>query len=251
MTITRVQKQALLSLGAVAALLVAYFVYLQASFRLVKIEPAKEGSTVSEVVFTFNKDLANPQEVKFTINPEVPGKVSINGKKVTFTPDESYELNKTYGVGLQSVTSKSGDKITDIKSTFTTKYVEEKKLSQAERERAILMTDRLERENSILAKLPYSTNEFKVDYEVVQNAKNEDTLVLRVTLFPIINRPDQYNEYLAQLSAYKGQSLAWIEQNSGGKVYNVTFNPDVPEADGPQQHTDDYTGDGVPPEQQP
>ena len=248
MTITRVQKQALLALGIVGILLVAYFVYLQVHFRLVSATPSKTSTSTSVVVFTFNKELAESQDVKFSIDPVVPGNVSIENKSVTFTPSQSYELNQLYAAKLQSVTAKDGSKISDIETTFTPRFTDEKDLPGDDRDRAISMTDRLEKENTILSKLPYSNMEFKVDYDIIKNAKDEDVLVLRVELYPIINRPDQYATYATQITDYKTKAIAWIDQNAGGKFYDITFTPELPDQQTPAS---DYTGDGVPPEQQP
>lgn len=235
-------------MGVLGIILIAYLVYLQLHFRVVSVQPADEGSTTAAVVLNFNKELQNPQELGLSLDPAVPGNVSISNKSITFTPNQSYQVDKKYTVKVTAVVAKDGSKIETIRHSFTVKYVEEKDLSEDEQRRAISLTDQLQKENSILAKLPYATSEFKVDYDIIQNSKKENVVLLRITLYPILNRPDQYNTYVAQIKEYKSKAIAWVEQNSGGKLYTLTFDPDVPDQEQPASN--DYTGDGVPPEEQ-
>lgn len=248
MKFTRTQKLALLALSLIGVALVAYFAYTYFTFRVVSTEPGKDANVGSSVVFTFNKDLANPQDIKFKVSPNIPGNVTISGRKVTFKPSESYKLNTTYVATIDSITARNGSKLTNIKTTFRPSFVSEADMSEDDRNNLVNQTDKLEKENTILTKLPYTTNEFKVDYDVIQDAEGNETLILRVTLFAILNRSDQYNTYVAQLNEYKSKSVAWIEQNSGGKIYSITFTPDIPQQ---SQPGNDYTGDGAPPEEQP
>jgi len=47
-----------------------------------------------------------------------------------------------------------------------------------------------------------------------------------VTLYAIINRPDQYNDYKAQLSQYKQEALSYLKNNGiDTSKINITYEP--------------------------
>ena len=241
------RNQVIFLLVVVIGGLVALYAFQRLRFRLVRVEPQGKTSSVSSIAFSFNRSLDESAETKFTIQPRVPGSVTVKDKTVTFTPTQSYQLNTTYTAIIEEVTAQDGSKLRNLATIFTPTYIAENKLSKADQERQEALTDPLDRQTGILSKLPYSTLEFKVDYDLTIDEKQEKEIILRVTLFAILNRADQLPEYKRQIAEYKHKALVWIEQNSEGKVYNVTFEPDVPS----EQEPDEHTGDGVPPEEQP
>lgn len=76
--------------------------------------------------------------------------------------------------------------------------------AEAERARALLVS-----KYPIINKLPYENFHFKIDYSVDSNSK----LSFTITLYAIINRPSQYDEYKQQLQQYKTEALQYLSSN--------------------------------------
>ncbi len=60
--------------------------------------------------------------------------------------------------------------------------------------------------------LPVQTPQYKITYFYSQSARQ---YYYQITLFAIINRPSQYNSYIAQLRQEKKAALAYISSKGG------------------------------------
>lgn len=57
-----------------------------------------------------------------------------------------------------------------------------------------------------LDELPVWNEEYKIEYQ----KDNSGKITYQITLYPIINRPDQYESYLSQLKKFKQDALSWL-----------------------------------------
>ncbi len=77
--------------------------------------------------------------------------------------------------------------------------------------------------NPVIESLPHENSRFKIDYSVT------DSLTLRyiVTLYPIINGPQDYERYKQQIKLYKQESIKYLEDNGVNiKKSDIVFIPD-------------------------
>lgn len=208
--------------------IIAFGIYSSSRFRLVSVEPKQKASTVAPVVFTFNRVIDPKTAAEFEIQPYTAGRTSVQDKKVIFEPASKYRLGQTYTATLKSVWSSDGSRLGVQKVTFQIAFVPLEKLSESDRAAQEASTDTLEQKNPLLAKLPYETLQYKVDYELSQQAGGKTEVTITVTLYAILNRPEQRPAYEAQLREYKQKALQWIqEQGVDISTYKVVFNPPV------------------------
>jgi hypothetical protein len=86
--------------------------------------------------------------------------------------------------------------------------------------------DRLEQLRPLTQRLPHDEAHFRIDYRVVGA---DWQLELEVTLRAILNRPEQLEDYRAQLRAYKAEALAWLRSVGADPAgYHIEYLP--PEA---------------------
>jgi hypothetical protein len=77
----------------------------------------------------------------------------------------------------------------------------------------------------IISQLPYENEHFKIDYSFSSDGKPNFT----ITLYGILNKPDQYPEYLRQLKQYKQEALAYLSKNKvAPSDYKITYLPNDP-----------------------
>lgn len=82
--------------------------------------------------------------------------------------------------------------------------------------------------NSLVDWLPWQTSHYKISYSYDPTTKN---FTYQVTLYAIINRPSQYDSYLAQLKQYKQEALNYI-RSKGVDPAKLTIQYQPPEAAG-------------------
>lgn len=87
---------------------------------------------------------------------------------------------------------------------------------------AILQQQILGTKYPVLAVLPEANTHYKIDYGI-----KDEVLSIQVTLFAILNRPSQYEDYTKQLKEYKTEALEFL------KKYGIT----------PENTTISYTPD--------
>lgn len=76
----------------------------------------------------------------------------------------------------------------------------------------------------ILLKLPAYTSHYRIDYSLDSQQK----ISFAITLYAIVNNPNQYQQYLQQLQQYKAEALQFL--NSNGIATNtvpITYTPSV------------------------
>lgn len=76
----------------------------------------------------------------------------------------------------------------------------------------------------ILNKLPAYNSSYRIDYTV--GAHN--TVSFKITLYAILNNPNQYQQYQQQLQDYKAQALQFLQTNGiNPEKFSITYSPDV------------------------
>ena len=101
---------------------------------------------------------------------------------------------------------------------------------QAKREEAGGLVDqqtrqRLNRKYPVLQRLPVNNSHYKIDYSIDDN----EHISFIITLYAIINNPNQYDEYKAQLLSYKSEAVQFLKKNGidTAKV-TITYSPEIP-----------------------
>jgi hypothetical protein len=233
------RKLIVAGLAAILIIIVGYLAYTSLTFRLLSSEPKdKKASSLAPVIFSFNKDLDQKTASEFTISPAVAGKTTVTGKKLTFQPSSPYTFNQTYVVTLKHAYSKTGQVVGAQKLTFESIFVPVDQQSATERQAQQAATDSGKDKYPILAKLPYETEEFKIDYQPATSADGEKTIIINVELRSTINDSRLAAEYQQELVTHKQQALTWLKTNGvdPNKTY-IQFSPD-PDGDSTNTTTD-------------
>ncbi|GAC1387334.1 MAG: hypothetical protein NVS1B7_1680 [Candidatus Saccharimonadales bacterium] len=83
-----------------------------------------------------------------------------------------------------------------------------------------------EPENLLNDSLPIQTSDYQITYSYSPATKK---YYYKITLYGLLNRPDQYQNYLMQLKQYKTEALQYIKDNHGDTAnLNIQYVP--PEA---------------------
>lgn len=225
MTIPFTFKQRLV-IGVVALALIAagslYYHFFV--FHAIKTTPTNGQTTdfLQTVTIEFNRPLDPKAADGFTISPAVEGTKVVDGKKVIFTPIDSYKLGTTYKVTLSSVLSQSGDKAPTVKLSFKPNRIRPH-----------------ETPSNLQAALPYSNDHFSITYTLNQ----DKTLNIRITLKAILNRPSQLAEFKADLAKYKQEALDYLSKNLGDTSDDqILISPDPDRYSG-EEHIDKGGGE--------
>jgi hypothetical protein len=83
--------------------------------------------------------------------------------------------------------------------------------------------DAIKNKNPVLYDLPYENSHFKIEYVLLNNKD----IQYSITLYGILNRPEQYSSYVEQTKQYKQEALTFLS-NSGVDTTkaNIKFSPD-------------------------
>jgi hypothetical protein len=205
-------KRLLIILGLVAIFGLAIFGFIQnRKFHLVKSDPANKSTTVpaSQIItFYFNKELAaaesgitNSDEGRYNnlieINPLVPGRIQIDGKKLIFKPGvQGFEDSITYKVKVSNIKSEQGEVLPDIVIEFTSKYVPFNQLSEAQQQQQINQTDQYldtkTDRNKFINNLPYTTDGYSIEY-----IHSSDYFTIRITNSPVASQKTAALKYMS------------------------------------------------------
>jgi hypothetical protein len=190
-----------------------------------KITPQNNSTNVkdlSKLDIEFNGPATN-KDILFTIEPKIEYNLSFDVKNdnttIVIKPIKDLDFNTEY-----TITLKRGRNCSQIKELFKSPYVW--KFKTVTKEDLVKQQDKEEEEiykkNPLMKYLPYENSEFKIIY--LENIK-----VYQITLYAILNNPNQVNSYKAELKQYKADALAWIR--SKGVDPNKLKIEWLPEAD--------------------
>ncbi|HET9721978.1 MAG TPA: Ig-like domain-containing protein [Candidatus Saccharimonadales bacterium] len=219
---------ALITAGSLVGLVLVGSYYYNHSHLLLKGTVPQNGSSkvssVSPVIFTFNKSIRLSNSDRFVITPAVQGKVTVKNNQLTFTPTLPYTLQTSYSATLKSPQAANGQVGSDVYTRFYVTYVPFSQLPANQQQADLGRTDALERIYPILHKIPYENNHFKITYSV----DDANKLHLSVTLYAVINGPSDYDQYQQQLKQYKNEALQYL-QNNGADINStdISFTPNV------------------------
>lgn len=215
----------IIAVGVAVAALVGWLAYYQLAFFSTGTTPKNgaTGATDAAIRISFNKAPAGSIVDNFTINPSVPGRVSIDNNDVVFKPKNVLNLNTTYTVNLSNPTSQTGQTAGDISFTFTAIFVAFNEQSAKNQSAGIDASSGLEKDYPIVQYLPHDDSNYSITYDLMPDGK----LKLSVTLNAILNRADQLPAYKAQLQQYKTEALQYLT-SKGAKLsdYVITYSPD-------------------------
>lgn len=219
-------KRWIIVIGALIVIGLGAFIYYDQTHLLLRGTTPSDGNakaaTTTSIIMVFNKKLADSTVANFSISPRVQGRTLVNGNELVFTPNSPLQLHRAYTATLSSAKAANGQTSGPVSITFTTAYIPFNQLSQSNKQAQINQTDLLEKKYPIVQKIPHQTLHYKIDYTV----QSDGSLKLIVTLYAILNRPDQYNTYLAQLAQYKQEALEYLRQNGADPAnFSITYDP--------------------------
>ncbi|MEK7599555.1 MAG: hypothetical protein AAB462_00780 [Patescibacteria group bacterium] len=109
------------------------------------------------------------------------------------------------------------------------KWLEEHPKEQLAREaqggvEAVKTQTLLDDKYPVIKKLPEYNSRYKIDYALDSN----NNISFSITLYAIINRPEQYPQYQQQLKQYKAEALKFLTDNKiNVQKTPITYTPDV------------------------
>lgn len=215
-------RKVIIALGAIGLVcLVGYLIYLNTGFKVLSMNPSKNDQKVSiydDIEINFNKDLAPPSKQKFYISPSTEGDIEIKNGSFKFTPKGNLKVDKEYTITLKAV-AKDG-RTANIEYRFKVAYQDYKDLSSEEKKKGLEQTDRLEERFPITRILPYEKVDYKIDYEVV-----DDALVLKIETFAFIDE-GRVEEYKANTARQRQEALDYIRsQGHDPAKYKIEYTP--------------------------
>jgi hypothetical protein len=79
--------------------------------------------------------------------------------------------------------------------------------------------------NTLNDSLPIQTSDYRIDYDYNPTSK---AFSYQITLYAILNRPSQYDSYIAQLKQFKQEALSYISQHGGNPSnLSIVYIPDT------------------------
>lgn len=252
----------LIILGVVLILVtIVLLVFNLLYFRITETYPSKNGvlsSSSRRITLTFNKSLDPKQDINSYLEQDgskTPLSYSISDKNLyLFNQSGTAPLAEpgSYILVVNTVSSNSGDIVVDIIVDFKIDYQDFSDLPKAEQERQINESSSFK--DPIQEKLPYRDAYYTIEYEFPDiNSSNKPTLYIYMN-FSAKGQGDDNNPYTRSVRKYRRSAIQKIV-SWGFKPTDYTYrlgedvllkefisdNPGI-------QIIDDFTGDGVPPE---
>lgn len=191
------------------------------SMRLTASEPTDgRGTTTNSIIFTFNHDLDSTNTTHFTISPYIDGSASVSRNQLIFKPTYSYQINTKYTATVSSPTSTTGLVGKAATITFTAQYIPEGEQSKQQRQDALDKNDNLPK---LALTLPKETLDYRIDYT---QAGDNNQYVYTITLYAVINGPQDRPQYEQELKQYKQEALDYIKsQNIDPSTLTINYVP--------------------------
>lgn len=232
----------------VAALIVGLLIFNAITFRLVGTTPNLRKdipSSTSRIELRFNKEIdpksVNRQSITMS---NVSNTYSVQGSRLFITAT-NISTGTEYTLSIKGIRSINGKEISHIDFRFKAKYVEFGKISKAEQQLQIDATDPSDALGSVL---PHQTDRYYIDF---WQRPGQQVISIEMKF----SYPDQNNqEYQRLVRRYRKEAFDYLE-SKGIKVenYKYSYTEQILLNEFPVQYSDgeDFTGDGVPPENQP
>jgi hypothetical protein len=148
-----------------AVVVIAIIWYYQVAFRVVKVVPQPGTQPIappSLVTITFSQPLATANldatdsnaPNNLVIQPSVTGTVTVNSNQLLFTPSQPFAYSTTYQFVLKNLTAQTGRRGRDYQFQYVIQP-------------APVNTSQTRRD--FIKSLPYTTANFSVDYNAIDN----------------------------------------------------------------------------------
>lgn len=242
--------------------LLIFVAYQQTRFRIVEITPDINTSVATSTVrldIKFDRPLATDSATLDSIDSNgLVTKVRSADDTLTLHLRE-LEKDRDYLITLQQVRSQNGDLLQKVELSFSTEYIPYSELSEAERQQQIAETDPEIINPTIHTYLPYHTETYSLIAAGAVNSSSGKPLAKPVALVTNVslarfttaeqaaelpNIAQTIKAYLADTGIGRSEYLL-ITDNQQLKRY---IKGDTLPA-GFELVSDDFTGDGVPPEE--
>lgn len=234
---------------------VVFWLFMNRGFRVTNVSPALSGeipTSTPRAVITFSSSL-DTKKTKATLaqGDDIVGSTNITNNTITLYFRE-LEIDKDNIIELRDIYSADGEYIESIQYTFRSVYVPFGKLSEEQRQEQLETTDRPSSEPNVYRFLPYETSYYSISY----GAKNDNQFVLYIDMkfSTTTTSGPSYGRYLEKVRTYRNQALSYLKE-SGLDIndYSLQYGEEVLRDEFPSGRDieEPYTGDGVPPEEQP
>lgn len=204
-----------------------YFVYYKFWFFITSTNPKGDSLAspdISTIEINFNKDVDPSIANNIIIQPYLQIKTEVIGKKLIIKPQEKLRVNNEYEISLYNIWSKDKKKISYYKFKFKSNYRNFNQLSKKEQQEAISQTDNITDNDPLLSSLPYENDNYKIDY--IFEGDSIDNIKYSITIYPILNRESEVEQYNQQLREYKKQALDFIQSKGKDPAkLNITYDP--------------------------
>lgn len=193
--------------------LIIYGLYYLLTFFVTKSIPSDKSiikDDFNNIEIYFNKDLAENRDTiknKIIIQPNLKYSGLEIYKNTIRIKSIEPESNTKYTITLLGIKSKSNQTIKQKKLTFTTSELPLREVD--------------ENEYPLQHELPQGNDHFNINTSIV-----DDKVVYKVTIYAILNRPEQEQYYREQLHQYSKEALDWLaERGVDQKKYKIEFDP--------------------------
>jgi hypothetical protein len=158
----------------------AYNIYKDHQFRVVSTNPSTRNVATATPFFKviFNRQLSK-DNLSVSSNPAIISSYSINGDELDMNLNTPTDSNTTYNITINSISAADGKTLTDKNFKFQPKQVNSQDLPQ-DQQQALLknQTQYLQqRQDPIIAYLPYGTLDFNLNYHFINQSTNSKIIL--------------------------------------------------------------------------
>lgn len=198
---------------ALVVILLLFALIQNTAFRFVSSDPKKTiPYSVTQVTFTFSKDLDPDTYKNASVSPKIAGRFAVQGKNLVFLPAVALQKGDITFT-FKDITAKNGQKINHLEKTFTVDYVEYQDLSEEEQRRQVIESSGGQDRFDILnGHLPHASYNYTLDYS--EPEPSDTHLYLMVDVYGKSNDETE-QQYIQRMEQARKDMLQYVEKHRG------------------------------------
>lgn len=192
--------------------------YINSQFRVASTDPNNDiiSSSQQTIKINFNKQLKDNQNLKEKISLSSNSKYEVkqSEKNISIYLEKTVPEGEKIKIELINIESMGGESLSK-KINFTSKYVDFKKLSDAEKNNQISNSDSFESEFPIINNLPFSTPDYDIYYKYPNYDEKKIVIVITNLAIPINSPSEDVTsiQYKEVISKSRTAAINWLKNN--------------------------------------
>lgn len=215
------------ALATALVVLIAATLWFFLTFRLTATEPSNTVAyTITQITFTFSKDLSNKTLEGISTTPATNGAFVIDKNRLIFRPTDTLKKG-TLTFSFSDITAENGSVIKSLEKVFAVEYVEYNDLSEEEQQRQVSESGGGQDNFDILnGYLPHAAYNYTLDY--IEPLPDDKKLTLVIDVYG--KSSDESNEvFVARVEQARRDMLTYLDTHKGKNSlddFNLIYNND-------------------------